>query len=262
VKTPCGEIAADAMGLLALSPDAPERASAEAHARGCADCARALDEGRRLLALLDGEGATLPAPSPAALARESAPVLAELDGTARVGAGRLTAAVVAAVLAAWALPLALARAPVAGGPPLAFSLALAVVAAVASAATVRWGGRLAVAFPLLSAIGALAAGSGRALGGLAGLHCTAIEAATAAGAGAATWLAARALGAGAPRPAVLVAATGGGALAGHAALHLACGGASELPHLLVFHTAPIALLVGVGLALAAAARPVTRASRP
>lgn len=238
----CTEISADALALVALPPGAPERARAEEHARSCDACARLLAEAREMLAMLDV--AAPPPPSPAALARAAAPVLADLD--ARAAAGRLAGAVAAAVLAAWALPLALSRGPLNSGSALSF--ALAALAAAASVATVRWGGRVAVAFPLLSVFTALAVGRGSALDATFG--CPLVEALTAAGAGAAAWLAARALGRSAVRPQVMVAAVGGGALAGHAALHLACGAATELPHLLVFHTGPVVLAVGLATLLA------------
>jgi hypothetical protein len=269
-RTPCDAIAADALALVALPEGAPERASAEEHARGCADCAHALADGRRMLSMLDGALTNAPAPSPAALARASSAIVAELDaaanaGVARGAAGRLAAAVAAAVLAAWALPLALARAPLASGAPFALSLSLAVLAALASVATVRWGGRVAAVFPLLSALTAFLVGTGRALDASGGLHCAFVEAATAVGVGATAWLAARALAKAAPRPDVVVAAVGGGALAGHAALHLACPGAAELPHVLVFHTGPVVLAVGLAMALTTSARraaAVRESSRP
>jgi hypothetical protein len=272
-RVPCDAIAADAMGLVALPGDAPERVSAEEHARSCADCTRALAEGQRLLAALDGALASMPAPSPAALARAAAPVLAELDAghavaAARAGAGRLAAAVAAAVVGAWALPLALARAPIATGAPFGLSVALAALAALASVATVRWGGPVAAVFPALSALTAFLVGTGRALEPAVGLHCASVEAMTAAGAGVAAWLAARALAKASPRSDradVAVAAVGGGALAGHAALHLACPAATELPHVLVFHTGPVALAVALALLAAAAvkrAAAVRESSRP
>ncbi|HVU52886.1 MAG TPA: hypothetical protein VHL80_19525, partial [Polyangia bacterium] len=80
---PCDEIAADALALVALPDGAPERARADEHARTCADCTRALAEARQLLGLLDAALAQLPPPSPAALARASAPVLAELEAGRR-----------------------------------------------------------------------------------------------------------------------------------------------------------------------------------
>jgi hypothetical protein len=245
---------------MALPPDAPERAQAEAHARTCASCTRALEEGRRLLTLI--EAAPPPAPSAAALERASTAILSDLDeGTAaRDWALRLTGAVVAAVLAAWALPLALMRAPVAAGAPLALSFGLAALAALASAATVRWGGRVAAAFPALSVAWALLAGTGGALAPVVGLHCASIEAMTAAGVGGAAWLAGRVVGRSALRRQLVVAAAGGGALAGHATLHLGCSAATELPHLLVFHAGPVMLAVGAAFAIAAAA--TRRASAP
>jgi hypothetical protein len=269
-RTPCQEIAADALGLVALPQDAPERMGAEAHARTCADCTRELAEARRLLGMVDVALAALPAPSPAALARASAPVLADLAPgggavAARAGADRLALAVAAAVVAAWALPLALARGPIETGGPFALSLGLAALAAIASAATVRWGGRVAAAFPILSALTAFLVGTGRALDAAGGVHCAFVETMTAAGVGAAAWLAARGLAKSPPRPEVVVAAVGGGALAGHAALHLACGAATELPHVLVFHTGPVAIFVALALVLTASARragEVRESSRP
>jgi hypothetical protein len=272
----CDEIAADALALVALPEGAPERARAEVHARACGDCTRALADARHVLGLIDGALAALPAPSPAALARASAPVLAELASAraavparnavaAPAGAGRLAGAVAAAVIGAWALPLALARNPIATGAPFALSLGLAALAAVASVATVRWGGRVAAVFPALSALTAFLVGTGRALDAAGGLHCALVETMTTAGVAAAAWLAARGLAKARPKPELVVAAVGGGALAGHAALHLACGAATELPHVLAFHTGPVALFVGLALLLTASARrpsTVRESSRP
>jgi hypothetical protein len=265
--TICDEIAADAGGLMALPPDAPERVRAETHARTCAACAAALAEGRHLLAMI--EAAPLPAPSAEALRRVSAAILSELPvGPAPVaasGAGRLAAAVAAAMMAVWALPLALSRRPLSTGRDLAVSAGLAALAAVSSAATMTLGGPVAAAFPVLSAAAALLAGTGRALAAGPGLHCALIEALTAGGAGAAAYVAARVLGHRVRGTLLLVAAAGGGALAGHAALHEICAAATELPHLLVFHTGPVALVVGLALAVTATARrnaAVRESSRP
>jgi hypothetical protein len=259
-RAACEEIAANAMALAALPAGDPERVRAEEHGKTCPACTRAFAEAQQLLAILDElDGARLPEPSAAALARASAPVLADLDArqravAVRANAGRLGAAMAAAVVAAWALPLALARGPIAGGGPFALSFGLAALAAIASAATVRWGGRLAIVFPVLSVVTALLVGTGRELDAASGLHCALIEAMTAAGVGGAAWLATRALARTAPNPKILAAAVGGGALAGHAALHLACAGATELPHVLVFHTGPVALFVALALLSAGAAR--------
>jgi hypothetical protein len=267
---PCDAIAADALALVAQPEGEPDRVRAEGHARTCADCTRALGEARNLLGLVDVALGALPAPSPAALARASASVLGELDRerstvAARAGAGRLAAAVAAAVVGAWALPLALARNPIATGSPFALSLGLAALAAVAAVATVRWGGRVAAVFPLLSALSAFLVGTGRALDAASGVHCALVETMTTVGVGATAWLAARAITKTAPRPDIVVAAVGGGALAGHAALHLACGAATELPHVLAFHTGPVALFVALALLWTAASRrpaQVRESSRP
>jgi hypothetical protein len=244
--TPCDQIGADAVGLAALPADAPERVSAAAHARTCAACARALEDGGRLLALL-GQ-ATVPGPSATALARASAPILSELDAP-RAVAGKLAAVVTAAVLATWALPLALMRAPL-GGRALAFSIALAAVAAVSTALTIAVSKRDGLLFFAASLAMALVTGSGATLGPAVGLHCAAIEAMTAAAAGVAAWVATRALGQRALDGRVLLGALGGGALAGHAALDVGCGMSSALPHVLVFHTGPVVLALGVALLLA------------
>jgi hypothetical protein len=244
--TPCDQLAADAGGLEALPADAPERVSAEAHARTCAACAGALEDGRRLLALLGR--ATVPGPSAAALARASAAILSELDAP-RAVAGKLAAAVSAAVLATWALPLALMRAPL-GGRALLFSIALAAVAAVASALTIAVSKRDGLLFLAASLAMAFVTGSGSTLGPVVGLHCAAIEAMTAATAGVIAWAATRALGQRTLDRRVLVGALGGGALAGHAALDVGCGMSSALPHVLVFHTGPVVLALGVALLIA------------
>ena len=85
------------------------------------------------------------------------------------------------------------------------------------------------------------------------MHCALTEALTAAGVGVAALVTARALGRRALDKQVLLAALGGGALAGHAALQIGCSAAHQLPHVLVFHTGPVALAVGLALLLASAA---------
>jgi hypothetical protein len=258
-RSPCDEIAADAVGLAALPVGASERTRAEAHAATCAACARSLADAHRLLAMLGA--AELPAPSAAALKNASAAILADWDVLpapasvpARAARGRLEATIAAAVLAAWALPLALARRPVAGGRGLAASFGLAALAAIASAATISLGGVAAVAFPVISAAASLLSGSGSALAAGPGLHCAFIEGLMAFGAAGVAWGASRLLARRAPSVALLSAAMGGGALAGHAALNETCGAATELPHALVFHTGPVALAVALAFVAAGAAR--------
>ena len=166
------------MGLAladALPEAAPERVGAEAHARTCADCARA-----RRRAALAGHGRRRPGVDARTLdgrarARRDAhprrPRRAQPRGARRRrpdrrrgrggGHRRLGPA-------ARAHPPAhrhgRARSLLRWGWP--------AVAALAAVATVRWGGRLAVVFPLLSALTAVLVGTGRALdaGGRAALR--------------------------------------------------------------------------------------------
>jgi hypothetical protein len=259
----CERIAADAAGLMALPPEAPERREAEAHARTCAACAQALAEAARIFAALDAVPPPAP-PSAEALARAAAPILADLGGGQRDRGviARLAAAVGSAAVASWALPLALTRRPLTGGQTWWGSVALAAVAALAAATTVTTGGVLAGVFPIASACAAIVAGVGGASDALApaaGAHCALLELATAAAAVALGLGLARLLRAPARGTGTLVAAAGGGALAGQAALHETCAAASSLPHLLVFHTG--AVLLALVLALLAAARLATPASR-
>jgi hypothetical protein len=255
--TTCDELTADAAGLMTLPPEAPERARAEEHARTCAACARALEEGRRLLLALDAAAPPLPPAAPLRAAAE--PILRDiLRDLAATPARRASPAIAAAAtaLASWALPLALARRPIEGGRTLGASIALGLVAALAAATTVTTGGLAAGAFPVISAIVSLIAGEGGAFRPHIGIHCALTELALATGAALAVALATWRRWAG--DAVVLVAAAGGGALAGQAALHETCPSATELPHLLLFHTGPVMLAV----ALAVAAAHTLRALRP
>jgi hypothetical protein len=252
--TPCEEITADAVGLAALPADAPERARAEAHARTCAACARALADAARVLAALDA-ALPLPAPSAAALRLAAQPILAELDRR-----GARVAAVVGAAAAAWALPLALARRPVAGGRGLLVSAALAALAALATAVSVTAGGVAVVVFPVLSTAASLMAGQGGELRAGLGVHCALTELAAAVGAGAVALLVTRrAAGA---RSSTLIAAAGGGALAAQAALHETCLASTDLPHLMGFHTGPVVLALLLALAVTRVLAPIKPAFRP
>jgi hypothetical protein len=257
----CDRIAADLPGLAALPPDDPERAAAETHARDCPHCGPAFAEADHLMRALDA-AAPLPAPSPRALLHAAAPILSDLAPAAeRGGSARRALVPAAAAIAAWALPLAVARRPVAGGRGLGISLALAFVAALAAAATVSSGGVLAGALPVLSAVFSLNAGNGPAFEAGLGIHCALTELAVAAGAALVTLLATRRHAGTGERETLLVAAAGGGALAGQAALHLTCPAASELPHLLLFHTGALLLAVVLAVAGADALPAVRPASR-
>ena len=110
-------IAQDAAAICALPPESLERRAAEAHARGCADCARALLEGARLLEQLDAR-LDLPAPSAEALRRAKQRV-------------RRAAAVLMVVPAA--------------GLPLFFAAAIAAVGGFRSDSASRWVGAAVLA---------------------------------------------------------------------------------------------------------------------
>jgi hypothetical protein len=243
----CDELRADAAGLMALPAAAPERERAEAHALTCPGCASALAEGRRLMSLI--EAAPLPAPSAAALQRASAAILSDFDG-----APRFAAIVVGIVLAAWALPLALTRAPITMGLNLGVSLMLVAFAAVSASLVITKAGRGGFIFVLASVL--LGLWPGQSMSGLEphiGVHCALIEAMTAIGAGVGALLAARALGRAVFDKPVLLAGLGGGALAGHAALQIGCSASDSVSHAAVFHTGPVALAVGLALLLASTA---------
>jgi hypothetical protein len=247
--TICEEIAADAVGLVASPPDAPERARAEAHAREHAPCAAALAEARRVLALLDATPGP-PPPTPEALQRAAAPILADLEAGAMRPARRSRRIAVAtggAAVAAWALPVALARHPVSGGRAFGTSVALAALAALAAAATISAGGFVAAAFPLFSAAFSLMTGENGALEAGLGVHCALIEVGSGAGAVVLAWLATRKAATPDDRPSLIVAAAGGGALAAQAALHVTCEASFDMPHLIVFHTGAVLLVMGLAL---------------
>jgi hypothetical protein len=243
----CDRLRAEAAGLAALPADDPERAAAEAHARVCAGCARALREGEGLQGLLGhAEPAKLP---PGALSRASLAVLADLRREARRRAGGSVLAAAAAFL----VFLALARHPSRAGEDWALASFLGV-SALALAALASRRSLLAMALALAAALGAaLAAGrTGLVESGL-GLHCLATELASASAVIGAVWLAIRG-GATSPARSALAAAAAAGALAGDAALQITCAARAEIPHLLAFH-------VGGVVVAAAAASLVRRGAR-
>jgi hypothetical protein len=232
---------------MALPEGAPEREQAEAHAKTCPGCAAALAEGRRLMALI--EAAPLPAPSPAAMQRASAAIRADFEG-----APRFAVAVVAMVLAAWALPLALTRAPITLGMDLGVSIMLVSFAALSASLVITKAGRGGFLFVLGSVLLGLWPTQGlNEFEAHVGAHCALIEALTAAGVGLGALAVARVVGRAALEKPVLLAGLGGGALAGHAALQIGCSASHSVSHAFVFHTGPVALAVGLALYLASAA---------
>jgi hypothetical protein len=237
--TPCERIQVAAAGLASLPATDPERVAAFDHARTCAACARALAEGAALLRIIETDTA-VEAPAPQALDRAAAGIRRELRRawhTSRAGAVALS------IGAAWVLALASGRRAAAHGEA---SLAIAAVAALASAGAMALWTPLLLAVPLVSLIVATLAGAAGPLDAAVGVRCLGVELAAAVLPLAVAFLLAR-RGAFA-RPAVaLAAAAGGGALGGQAALEITCHGLRTHAHLLTFHTGGVVLALLIGL---------------
>jgi hypothetical protein len=236
--TECDRIREEAPGLAALPASDPGRAAASSHAQGCPACARALREAEGLQALLsEWEPPPLPA---GALERASLAIGAELRREARRRALASAAAVCASFVAIAALARARSQSPL----DRALAAALWAGAVVLALAARRWS-LLAAAAALAAALAAAAlAGHAGPLSAYTGVECLATELASAAAVVGAAWLALRG-GTTSPSRVAMAAAAAAGALAGDAALQLACPARAAMPHLLAFH-------VG-GLVLAAAA---------
>jgi hypothetical protein len=250
----CGERQESAAGIVSLPADAPERRDSVAHARTCGACRAALAEGEALLRLLEE---AQPAPvAEGVLVLAKAQILAELAAEAARGGAR-TAATVARGGAAWRPALATVAAvvgayliPLAGGRRLAglaasWSIALAAAGSLVTGAALVLGGALFGAIPVLSGVASFLAGGAGPLDALIGKKCLLFEL---------LWslpplLTGAVLAWRGPlprRPWVLLAAAGGGALAGQAALGVLCHAHQSHAHLFTFHTGGVlaALVVG------------------
>lgn len=239
--TNCEHLRAEAPGLAALPSGAPERAAAWAHARGCADCARALREAERLQALVEGwEAPPLPA---AAFEWAAQGIGAELRREAR----RRVAAAVAAICVALAALVGLARDRSAQAGDWGLAMVLGALA-VALAAAARRRGPLAVAAAVLAAVAsAVETGRPGPLAAGVGVECLTIELASAAAVVGAVWLVLRG-GTTSPARSALAATAAAGALAGDAALQVTCAARDAVSHLLAFHLGGVLVAV-VGAAL-------------
>lgn len=248
-------IADKAAWIAALRPDDEERRSAVEHARGCAACAKAMEEGEQLIKLLDAQPAP-PPPPPETLMRVREVIAADLSrGSIRdrdapaalendVSWWRAIQPAVV-VASAWIVELSIAKKLVRDRSSVAISAALAITAVVvAVAAQLRPHLVRAIAI-ILSAGAAIALGSAAGLNEAIGVKCAFSE--LVAGVlpwGFAAWQARRAATHLIPARAGALAASG--ALAGHAALHLSCPVAHETAHLLVFHLGGVLLAAAVG----------------
>jgi len=250
----CDELRSRALALAALPPGDRDREAAEAHARSCPQCARALREGSRLLDLIDAE-LRPSAPPEAALRRAQNAVLAEMDREDRLRpAARWSTRLIlaASLLLAFGALSALSRHRAMDPQSWVVAGAAAVLAAVMAGLS-NTGWSVALGVNGASAALVLLAGAGTGVSALIGIKCVAIELF------AATWpFAAAALSRGiaarpsAAGPAAALAAAG--ALAGQASLHLTCPAAHALPHLLLFHLGGVVLASLAG-ALVLRARP-------
>jgi hypothetical protein len=237
----CAERRAQAAGIAALPEGDPEREAYLAHARECPGCLEELRKSEKLVRLL--ESARLPAPSPEALRRASAHVLAGLARPRMAWAARGGAAV-----AAFALLLLAARHRDPEGWAAALIIAALAAALAATAGVLRAGALVGVA---AAAAFALAAGGAPGfavagqMGGLVpdvGAECLLAELLAAAlPLAAAVWTFRRD-----PRPGSLAQAAAAGALAGQAALHIGCSAHAQAAHLWVFHVGGVLLAALAG----------------
>ncbi len=238
--TVCDELRPNAAGIASLPEGDPEREQYLAHARTCPGCRAALEQGERLMRVL--AQVPQPAPSPQALQRARAAVLAEL----RPGRQRWLLQAAAAI-PGFFVPILLARHLEAQGWAAALVVLIAATALAGTAGALRAGALVVLA---ASAGFALAAGGVPAIWPnhadliFAETRCTALEL-VAAGLplAAAAWMYRRA-----PLPGALAQAAAAGALAGQAALHIACPARNDALHLWMYHVPGIALAAILGWA--------------
>jgi hypothetical protein len=244
--SPCETLQGQAASLVALAasdPADPECLAAERHASECEECRRALEEGRRLLTLLESVPAPAP-PSPEILRRASDPILRDLrqpPHPLRWGNAIWTALPTIAVVATWLGLLALRQHGMVVG-----LIGFVVFAAVRAAGGLGW---LSTALIVATSIG-LAVSEGLhgltgPLGGAAAFDCARLELLAAVLPLAAALLAPRITGR-APSAATCAAAAAAGALVGQGALHAMCPMRSSAPHLLVLHVGSVLLAAGAG----------------
>lgn len=238
-----GHITNRAGFVAALPPDDPERKQAEAHARSCPACRQALDEGARLITLLE-EASPVPAPTAAALARAAAAIDAETADD-RNALRRLSGWAVGAIAVAWLFQLMVGSGFVLDARHVSLSLAVFAVAA-ASITLLREQPRLAlVAIVATSGLLAYLAGTAGGLDAGIGIRCMFRELWAAAISWSLIMVAARR----ARVPLATWDATlfaGAGALAAHAGQHVACEVPHADAHLLVFHFSAVVLAIGLG----------------
>jgi hypothetical protein len=234
---------ADQAGFLAALPqDDPERGAADEHARSCAACRAALDDGLRLIGLLrqalpfspaltEPSSARWPAFSPDAMG----PAAAMAGGLSWNDASqRFIWTTVGAVFVAWLFQLTVGGGFQLDRECLVVSLGILAVA-IASVTVMRGKERLAVVTVVAtSGLFAFLSGTAAGLSPGIGIRCTFRE----LWAAAITWAIVVTIG---RRRGVafsrwnVTAIAAAGALAAHAGQHLACAVPHSDAHLLVFH---------------------------
>jgi hypothetical protein len=240
----CDERRPKAAGIAALSEGDPEREEFLRHARGCAGCMQALREGEKLLRLIESQ--PLPPPSQATLQRAAAPILAELRASAPGPAfPRKWLLQGVATIPGFLLPLLIAKHLELAGWGAALLVLAAAALLAATAGTLRAGVLVVIA---------VAAGFAFAAGGVPGvplsgaqislgeLECPIFELIAAAlplAAASVVWRRN-------PMPGALAQAAAAGALAGQAALHIACPGRHDVVHLWGFHVAGVLAAAALG----------------
>jgi len=234
-------IATDALALATLPATSLQRQAAEAHARTCPDCARALRQGERVLEMLDA-GLDVPAPSLAVLRRA-------MNRTRRVAALHIAAAPVLTVVA---ISAAIAGFSSFSGEGVRWlgSAMLAILGVVlswlaVSGRTVRW---IAGAVFLGSVMFAAALAGDGPLAPVLGIRCCLAELVPVAIAIAVIF--------GLRQSAVfrdpwrVVALVGATALTVQAALLVSCPARLGALHMLVFHTGGLVVICSVAAWLA------------
>jgi hypothetical protein len=238
---------ADRAGFVAaLAADDPERRLAEEHARSCAACGEALEEGRRLFVLL-AEARPLAPPTPELVGRAAAAIERETRIDRRSWSV-LRWAAAGAVVSAWILQLAYGKRPAHDVRSVALSVSV-LAAALGGVALVRARQRfVAAAIVAVSAVSALFASLMSDVSALAprsGIECTVCELIAAMLPWLAVTILARRRDVALDR-ATTMAAAGMGALASQAAQLLTCPVRHANPHLLVFHLGGVLLALALG----------------
>lgn len=233
---------ADRAGFLAaLSKDDPERRAAEAHAQTCAPCADALDEGFRLIAVLQ-EALPLPPPTPEALARAAIAIERE-TADERAAMRRVSLIAAGAVAVSWLFQLTVGSGFVLDTEHAALSLpVLAIAIACAMLTLLRGRQRLAIGIAVVtSGLMAFTASTHAGLEAGIGIRCMFRELWAAVIPWVVVPLAAKREGVPIGRWDVIGIATSG-ALAAHAGQHMACKVPHAEGHLFVFHFSAIIIV--------------------